>query len=268
MINMEAIEKVADRVEVIGDAVLIQADCLDILPLVQCDHIITDPPYEASLHASKNSLRGRVRADRGPDLKGLNFDAIDDIRGLFVSASAPICDGWFVAFCTTEGVAKWADEINASPMKYKRACVWIKPDSTPQLNGQGPAQGAEHFVCAWAGQGHAKWNAGGKRGVYTANVNTPERNARIEKEKHPTEKPTKLMKEILGDFTNCGETILDPFMGSGTTGVAAVQMGRRFIGIEMDADYFEIACKRVREAQRQDDLFIERPAKVKQEAML
>lgn len=136
-------------------------------------------------------------------------------------------------------------------MKYKRACAWVKPDSTPQLNGQGPAQGYECFVCAWAGTGHAKWNAGGKRGVYTHCVNGPERDGR-----HPTEKPRRLMAELVADFTLPEQTILDPFMGSGTTGIAAVQAGRNFIGVEMNPDYFDIACERIERAQRQGDLFI------------
>lgn len=166
--------------------------------------------------------------------------------------AAQNCEGWFIAFCTVEGAFEWAQAINASPMKYKRACAWVKPDSTPQLNGQGPAQGYECFVCAWNGSGHARWNAGGKRGVYTHCVNNSERHG-----EHPTEKPRRLMAEIIGDFTNDGETILDPFMGSGTTGVAAVQMGRDFIGIEREERYFEIACRRIEEAQRQGDLFLD-----------
>ena len=246
--------------ERIGDCRLILGDCLSIMPLIgTVDHIITDPPYEASLHASKNSLRGPVRADGGPDLKGLNFDAIDAIRDAVVCASEAICSGWFIAFCTIEGVAKWADEINDSTMKYKRACIWVKPDSTPQLNGQGPAQGAECFITAWCGQGHARWNAGGKRGVYRHIVNPPDRQGG-----HPTEKPWRLFSELLTDFTNEGQTILDPFMGSGTTLVACAKLGRKGIGIELDPDYFDIACKRVEEAYRQPDLFIEAPKPAEQ----
>jgi len=237
---------------IIGNATLYLGDCRDILPTLETvEHIVCDPPYEASLHAAKAHL-SNLRKDAGPELKEIDFAAVDDIRAEFVSLSSTICEGWFIAFCTVEGAWPWAQEINASPMKYKRACVWVKPDSTPQLNGQGPAQGAECFVCAWAGSGHAKWNAGGKRGVYRHLVNNPERHGA-----HPTEKPRRLMAEILMDFTNEGQTILDPFMGSGTTGVAAVQMGRKFIGIEREPKYFDIACKRIEDAQRQKDLFIE-----------
>ncbi|RSV34864.1 site-specific DNA-methyltransferase [Sphingomonas sp. ABOLD] len=194
-------------------------------------------------------MKGLVRPDGSHHWKPLDFDPIDAIRDEVVSWGAQ-CEGWFIAFCTSEGVARWADAINASPMKYKRACVWIKPDSTPQMNGQGPAQGAEHFVCAWAGKGHARWNAGGKRGVYTHLVNGPERTGA-----HPTEKPRRLMSELVADFTQPGATILDPFMGSGTTGVAAVMAGRSFIGIDLNPTYFALACKRIEDAQRQYGLF-------------
>ena len=77
-----------------------------------------------------------------------------------------------------------------------------------------------------------------------------------EGKEHPTQKPLPLMKWCLG-FLPDAQTILDPFMGSGTTGVAAVQMGRDFIGIEREERYFEIACRRIEQAQRQGDLFIE-----------
>lgn len=73
---------------------------------------------------------------------------------------------------------------------------------------------------------------------------------------HPTQKPVPLMKWCIGHLPH-GQTILDPFMGSGTTGVAAVQMGRDFIGIEREEKYFDIACRRIEQAQRQGDLFID-----------
>jgi 16S rRNA G966 N2-methylase RsmD len=234
----------------IGLATLYNGNCLDLMPSIGAvSHIICDPPYEARLHAAKAQVT-ELRSDSGPELAALDFAPIDEIRDKFVGLAAEHCEGWLIAFCTVEGVAKWADAINPSPLKYKRACIWVKPDSTPQLNGQCPAQGAECFVAAWAGQGHSRWNSGGKRGVYTHCVNGPERDGR-----HPTEKPRRLMAEIIADFTNPGDTILDPFMGSGTTGVAAVQLGRKFIGIEKDERYFAIACERIENAQRQGKLF-------------
>lgn len=82
---------------------------------------------------------------------------------------------------------------------------------------------------------------------------------------HPTEKPVALMKWCVGHVE--GSTILDPFMGSGTTGVAAVKLGRKFIGIEIEPRYFDIACRRIEEALKQPDLFIEKPVAMKQEAL-
>ncbi len=82
---------------------------------------------------------------------------------------------------------------------------------------------------------------------------------------HPTQKPVEVMKWCLG-FVADAKTILDPFMGSGTTGVAAVKLGRKFIGIEIEPKYFDIACRRISEALKQPDMFIERPAPAKQEA--
>jgi DNA modification methylase len=73
---------------------------------------------------------------------------------------------------------------------------------------------------------------------------------------HPTQKPIQVMQWCMGFFPNA-RTILDPFMGSGTTGVACVKLGRKFIGIEIDPKYFEIACKRIRDAYNQPDMFVE-----------
>lgn len=253
------------REEIIGDCRLIMGDCLQIAPtLGGVDHMFMDPPYEATLHAAKNSLKGRKHRNDGvAELKGLDFAPIDDIRAQVVALGASECRGWFAAFCTPEGVAKWADAINDSKLKYKRACVWVKPDSTPQLNGQGPAQGSECIVVAWGGAGYSRWNAGGKRGVYTHLTNPSNRDGR-----HPTEKPVALMSELLIDFTNPGDLICDPFMGGGTTGVAAVKLGRRFIGIELDPKYFDIACERFAAAQKQPDMFNQREPKGQQLSIL
>jgi len=83
---------------------------------------------------------------------------------------------------------------------------------------------------------------------------------------HPTQKPIEVMRWCLS-FIPDAETILDPFMGSGTTGVACAKLGRKFIGIEIEPKYFDIACKRIEEAYRQPDMFVERPAPAKQESM-
>jgi site-specific DNA-methyltransferase (adenine-specific) len=84
---------------------------------------------------------------------------------------------------------------------------------------------------------------------------------------HPNEKPIELMKRLVDTHSNRGETILDPFMGSGTTGVAAVKLGRKFIGIEIEPKYFEIACRRIQAALDAPDMFVELPKAAKQEPL-
>lgn len=85
---------------------------------------------------------------------------------------------------------------------------------------------------------------------------------------HPTTKPTGWMLRFVKLASSPGETILDPFLGSGTTGVACVKLGRKFIGIEIEPKYFDIACRRIGEALKQPDMFIERPKPAVQEALL
>lgn len=252
--------------EVLAEGVEVYlGNCLDILPEIgPVDHIITDPPYEAIMHSliGKAPAR-RHRADGGPKIKALDFDPIDNIRLQVAGLAANYCNGWALIFCTTEGVGRWEDAINESKAKYKRACVWVKPDSLPQFNGRGPAVGVENFIAAWCGSGHSCWNAGGKRGVYTHRTNPPERDGR-----HPTEKPVALMCEMTLDFTNQNQLIADPFMGSGTTGVAAVRLGRRFVGIELNKKYFEIACQRISDEISRPTFFSKAPRPAKQESMI
>ena len=114
--------------------------------------------------------------------------------------------------------------------------TWVKPDAAPTF-------ASTEF--AWT-----SWDRPARHFMQSVSGMNAERIG------HPTQKPLRLMKWCL-NFLPDADTILDPFLGSGTTGVAAVQMGRSFIGIEREERYFEIACKRIEQAQRQGDLFIE-----------
>lgn len=236
----------AVRVVRVGDAVLVQGDCIAILREliaagVTVSHLIADPPYEDVYHAKFGAIcRRDGYSDAYPD-----FDGIDAIRDEAAAGAVEISEGWVLFFCLPEGVAAWRDAIQVAEGKYKRCCFWVKPDARPQMNGQGPASPGECFVAAWAGKGHARWNAGGKKGAYTHNQSSPERRSKAKDKRHPTEKPLSLMSELLRDFTSPGDLILDSFMGSGSTGVAAVKMGRRFIGIEKDPKYFDMAVDRI-----------------------
>jgi site-specific DNA-methyltransferase (adenine-specific) len=239
---------VADPV-IIGNATLYLGECLEVMrSLEPVDHIISDPPYEDELHGAI----GRIRRSDGVEMiSDLGFEGINATRGDVTRACVALSSGWLILFTLAEGVRAWRDEIQANGAKYDTCLAWVKPDSTPRMNGQGAARGFECAVTAWCGTGYRSWNAGGKRGVYTHLVNNAERTGL-----HPTEKPRRLMSELISDFTKPGQVILDPFMGSGTTGVSAVMAGRRFIGIERDPDHFKLACKRIEDAQRQGDMFL------------
>ena len=165
-------------------------------------------------------------------------------------------------FTLAEGVREWRDGLQKFGAKYDTCLAWIKPDAMPRFNGQGAARGFECAVTAWCGTGYRSWNGGGKRGVFTHCVNTDRQG------EHPTEKPIPLMLELVELYTNQGETVLDPFCGSGSTGVACAKRNRKFIGIEQNEKWFDLACKRIRQAYAQPDMFIEPTPKAKRETMI
>lgn len=238
---------------IIGNATLYLGDCLNIMPsLGKVDHTISDPPYEAVMQ-NKWGVLSRNAPSSHVQHEVLGFDAIDDIRSDVARLCVSATNGWVIFFCMAEGVRAWRDEIEAAGARYKRAMVWVKPDAMPQFNGQGPSTGHEMMVSAWCGDGHSRWNGGGRPGVFTYNKNTIGA-------VHPTQKPLPLMKQLVHLFSDDGQTVLDPFMGSGTTGVACVEQGRKFIGIEANKEHFEAACKRIEDAQRQGDMFLETAA--------
>lgn len=238
------------RVEHIGRATLYLGDCREVLPNIDSvDQVITDPPYEQLMQDLHASVKLR-RTDGGAERKDLGFAGIDAIRPEFIQHVRRINKGWLLAFCNVEGVWHWRSALIDVGLKFKTTCIWVKPDATPKLNGQGPALAYECITTTWCGAGHARWNGGGKRGVFTYPTNNPERTGL-----HPTEKPVRLMRELVHLFSDREQIVLDPFMGSGTTGVACVREGRDFIGIEQDAGHFDTACKRIEDAQRQGSLF-------------
>lgn len=238
------------REERIGGQRLILGDCLEVMPLLgRFDAVVTDPPFEAQAHTAMRRTQSSIKTGQKAEL---NFAAItEQLREFVPSWAAENCDGWMLAFCQVEAVSAWRDAMEAAGAKYKRGMVWVKPDSSPQFNGQMPAQGFECIASAWCGTGASKWNGGGRRGVFTHNTNGGGRHGA-----HPTEKPVALMMELVALFANRDATILDPFMGSGTTLVACQRLGRQGTGIELDPEYFDIACKRVDEATRQPDMFV------------
>lgn len=242
------------RVERIGGATLYLGDCLEVLRGVEgVDHVIMDPPYEEEAHtlqrrASRGALRGS--GNEIMSVEQLNFPAIDEVmRARVCRFAASLSSGWILAFCQAEAIAAWRQAMIEADARWRRACVWIKPDGMPQYSGDRPGMGYESIACAWAGEGKSAWNGGGRHGVYRINKGEKIRWG------HQTQKPLLLMERLVVDFTNADESVLDPFMGSGTTGVACANLGRKFIGIEIEERYFDIACERIQAAYAQLRLF-------------
>lgn len=223
----------------IGDATLYLGACLDILPMLgKVDCIITDPPYSANTHKMAKTNRG---AGHGVSL--VTFSALDGEQfDAVMSACLRASSGWVIATCDYKHAARYYE----AP-EFVRLGAWVKLNPMPQISADRPGQGFETVLILHSGDTPKAWNRGGGSGVWTFPVHT---DAEV-----PTQKPLALASAFVGDFTQPGHVIADPFLGSGTTGVAALRLGRKFIGIESDPDHFAIACRRIEEAHKQRPLF-------------
>lgn len=227
-----------------GGITIYHGDCRDVLPqLASVDVAMMDPPYSAWTH-EKQWIGAALTADGQPRVstahKSLGFEPLSAaLRGRVCVEMNRLCGRWFLTFSDIESVYEWRRDIITSGLEYVRTCMWDKVDGAPQFTGDRPAAGAEAIICAHP-KGKKAWNGGGKRGVYRHRVNG-ESGAKP----HPSTKPEALMMELVADFTMPDELILDAFMGSGTTLVAAKRLGRQAIGIEIDEHYCEIAARRL-----------------------
>ena len=224
----------------IGRATLYNADCADVLPLLDpVDLVCTDPPYgigEAGGNAAKRQRtiggRSKALADQR-DYAALNWDNTPIDAGLMAKVRA---------------AGRWQIIFGGNYYDCPPAKCWLVWD---KVNGDNDFADCE---LAWTNLPKAV-----RRIKYMWNGMLREKGA--QRGDHPTQKPLEVMKWCIGHAPH-SETILDPFAGSGTTGVAAVQMGKAFIGIEREPRYFEAMCRRIREASGEDagPLFIETAA--------
>ena len=267
---MTHLEPIYDR----DGITLYQGDCTAILPLLDgADHILTDPPYARDVYAR---LRGpkthagsgtpaRLGTDErahfkfGPNRPGYHgfaggsalkqmaagfIGSVDDLIAPCSVEFARLCARWCVVFSDAESTHLWRSDLEAAGMRYVRTGAWVKDDPMPQFSGDRPAVGFEPCTITHA-QGPMRWNGGGHAAVWRHG--TVKGNAR-ERSDHPCPKPLSLMLELVSLFTDPGDLVLDPFMGSGTTGVACAMLGRRFIGIELSEEYAAIAARRIEAA--------------------
>jgi site-specific DNA-methyltransferase (adenine-specific) len=273
--------------ERIGPHRLILGDCLEVMPtLGKVDAVVTSPPYDG--------LR-----DYGPGFEGV--DCIAVIRQIARNLMDGGTCAWNVADQTVDGsetgssfrqalaaieaglklhdtmIYERAQAFGGSSRAYLHAFefVFIFSNGTPKtFNALRDRKNARPGLECHTLGGRRKDGTIPDRRVkdtqeYGKRTNVWRYGVGGEKNEHPAVMPYQLCADHLASWSNPGDMVLDPFMGSGTTGVACQKLGRAFIGIELDPEYFAIACKRVDEAMRQPDLFIAHaPDKPVQENLL
>jgi DNA modification methylase len=221
--------------------VIYHGDCREVLPtLGAVDHVITDPPYEAQAHTKGrrivNPRTGEIR------MAPLSFAPMDaKTRDWFGVECGRMVRRWCLVFCQIEAAMEWRAAVEAGGMRYMRTMVWAKPNGQPQLTGDRPGVGFEAIMAAHV-HGKSRWNGGGRRGWFEHAVDA---NFSRTPRYHETQKPEPLMREIVSLFTDAGEVVLDPFMGSGTTLVECKRFGRMAIGVELEERHCESAAKRL-----------------------
>jgi site-specific DNA-methyltransferase (adenine-specific) len=225
------------RVEHIGDATLYLGDCREILPtLGKVDAVVTDPPYGIGYKSHLGNLGAQ------------EFDEIANDRGEL--DLRPILQ-------LAENVLAFG--ANCYPDQLPHRGRWLCWDKRT-IDGAADRMMGSPFELAWSNKvsGYDKI----VRVLHGGVVNADGAGPRV----HPTQKPIAVMRQAIDWAATDAKTILDPFMGSGTTGVACANLGRAFIGIEIDPGYFDIACRRIEEAYRQPRLFEEPAPKPVQDA--
>jgi site-specific DNA-methyltransferase (adenine-specific) len=221
------------RKEVIGNATLYLGDCLEILPtLSKVDAVITDPPYGVKERTDRLS-KGRSILALAHDFPPVHGD------------DKPFDPAPWLSFPI---VAMWGANNYASKLPDSRG--WLVWDKRPhgQRNDNGDCELC-WTNCDTVMRAHKQLWMGMMRG----GEQNLSRGGTLQ---HPTQKPVELMRWVISETkVKADATVLDPFMGSGTTGVACANLQRQFIGIEIEPKYFDIACERIENAQRQERLF-------------
>lgn len=208
---------------------------------IKVNHIITDPPYNISQCNNFSTMKN--------PRKGVDFGEWDKSFDLYswISDYEQILDknGSMIIFCSYRYISHIIDKLEDSGMNVKDILIWKKSNPMPRNINRRYVQDTEFAV--WAVKKNSKWifnkpkNSSYLRSCYeTSTVSGKERTS------HPTQKSLKLMEQIIQVHTNKNDIILDPFMGSGTTGVAAIEEGRKFIGIELEEEYFNLTLDRMK----------------------
>jgi site-specific DNA-methyltransferase (adenine-specific) len=218
---------------------VIDGDCLpvlDKLPERIVTHVITDPPYDVKTHTG--ARRHGKAGEKLSEKLEINFPPIDPHE--LAQKLLRVADRWVLAFCALEQLGAYQ---MASGPSWIRSGVYRRTNPAPQFTGDRPGQACEGIAIMHRA-GKKTWNGGGSAAFWSSNVER----GRV----HETQKPLDLMIDIIDKFTDPGDVVLDPFSGSGTTGVAALMMGRRYIGIECNPEHAANSRNRLVEAAEQE----------------
>lgn len=219
-------------------------DCYEVMQSIPdrtVDLILTDPPYNLRPYSTGN-MSFSWRAEINNDLAEWDGDfdpasVLDDFRRILKPT------GTIFAFTSYNLLGRW-HEIFDPAFDTFQFFVWHKTNPVPKIRKAGFLNSCELVVCMW-NKGHT-WNFGRQNEMHNFFESpvcmAPER---LKHPKHPTQKPVKLLKHLIGIATNPGDVVLDPFMGVGSTGEAALDLDRSFVGIELEREYFTAAVERV-----------------------
>lgn len=224
----------------IGDCKLILGDCLEVIPKMPSDFVHTvlvDPPYGMSY---QSNMVADVRA-RLPKIANDLSPFIDFLNPLYRVCVDPSC---LICFCRWDSQEVFHHAINKAGWNVKAQLIWHKGGG-----GIGDLSGCpamEHEVAWFAHKGKFKFDEGRPSSVlgHRDGIGKVPPAQMV----HQNQKPEPLMRDLIKYYCKRGATVIDPCMGSGTTGVACVQMARKFIGIEIEERSFEIACERIETA--------------------
>lgn len=224
---------------------VVNGDCLDYLgqiPDNSIDLILTDPPYNIAQYSTGNiNLPGRSALNN--DLAEWDLIPIDsfDLLPDFKRIIKP--DGNIFVFTSYNLIGKWHEAFD-SEFDTFQFFIWHKTNPAPKIFKNGFLNSCEMIACMW-NKGH-KWNFSDQRNMHNFFESPicmkPER---LSEPKHPSQKPVRLLEHIVSIASNENDVVFDPFMGVGSTGVAALRNKRRFIGIEIEKSYFDAAEMRI-----------------------
>ena len=227
------------------DYTVVNGDCMDYLseiPDNSIDLILTDPPYNIAQYSTGNiDLPGRSALNNDLadwDLKPIvPSELLDDFKRIIKP------DGNIFVFTSYNLRGKWHEAFD-SEFDTFQFFVWHKTNPAPKIFKNGFLNSCEMIACIW-NKGH-KWNFGKQNEMHNF-FESPicMRPERLSNPKHPAQKPVKLLEHIIKIASNEGDIVFDPFMGVGSAGVAALKNKRKYIGIEIEKNYFEAAVKRM-----------------------